>query len=392
MTTHEDLRAHFLLDPDVFFLNHGSFGACPRPVFEAYQRWQLELERQPVEFLGRRHDLLLDEAREQIGRYLNADADCLAFVPNTTVGINAVARSLALSPGDEILATDHEYGAIDYTWDYICGQTGARYVHQPMPVPMTTAEAFVDAFWSGVNERTRVISISHVTSPTALIFPIAPILARARAAGIITVVDGAHAPGQIPVDLAALDADFYSGNFHKWLCAPKGAGFLYAARPFHKQLVPPTISWGWSSEASFVSKMQYQGTRDIAAFLAVSAAITFQETHRWSDVRERCHALASEARARIGTLTGLTPIQPDSADWYGQMVTLPLPACDTDSLKRRLYDEYRVEAPMVVWNERPYIRVSFQGYNSGTDLDQLEMALAALLPQVRLSSPVRETH
>lgn len=383
MTQHADLRAQFLLSPDVVFLNHGSFGACPKPVFETYQRWQLELERQPVEFLGRRHDTLLNEARQRIGRYLNADADCLAFVPNATVGINAVTRSLSLSPGDEILTTDHEYGAMDYTWEYACRTTGARYVRQTIPVPVTTPDDFVEMFWRGVTERTRVIFLSHITSPTALIFPIAPILARARAAGIVTVVDGAHAPGQIPIDLTALDADFYSGNFHKWLCAPKGAAFLYAARPFHAQMVPPVVSWGWVDETSFVSKMQYQGTRDLAAYLSVPAAIDFQAEHAWPSIRERCRMLASEARARVSALTGLTPIQPDSSDWFAQMVTLPLPACDTDALKRRLYDEFCLEAPIVVWNKQPYIRVSFQGYNSAADVDALEHALSALLPEVR---------
>ena len=382
MTTLETLREAFLLDPDVVFLNHGSFGACPKPVFESYQRWQRELERQPVEFLGRRHDALLDEARAAIGRYLNAVPDCLAFVPNATVGINAVARSLALSPGDEILTTDHEYGAIDYTWNYVCGQTGAVYVRQPIPLPVTTHAAFVEAFWRGMTPRTRVICLSHITSPTALTFPVAPILARAREAGIITIVDGAHAPGQIPIDLTALDPDFYSGNFHKWLCAPKGSAFLYAARPFHSQIAPPVVSWGWSADASFVSKMQYQGTRDIAAYLTVPDAITFQAAHDWPAVRARCHELTREARRRISALTGLPPIQPDSADWFAQMVALPLPPCDTDSLKRRLVDEFQVEVPIVVWNERPFIRVSFQGYNSAADLDALEAALRALLPQV----------
>src|SRR6185369_9930626 len=175
------LKALFLLDPEVIYLNHGSFGACPIPVFETYQNWQRELERQPVEFLGRRADTLLDSARASIGTYLNADPDDLIFVPNATIGINTVVRSLTLEPGDEILATDHEYGAIDYTWQFICGKTGAKYIRHPIPLPVTTPEAFVESLWSQVNPRTKVISISHITSPTALIFPVAEICRRARA-------------------------------------------------------------------------------------------------------------------------------------------------------------------------------------------------------------------
>lgn len=379
MTTPDALRPLFLLDPSVTFLNHGSFGACPQPVFASYQRWQWELERQPVEFLGRRHDALLDDARAAIGRYLNAGADNLAFVPNTTVGLNTAARSLPLADGDEILTTDHEYGALDYTWDFVCRQTGARYVRRHIPLPVTTVEAFVEAFWQGVTPRTRVIFISHITSPTALVFPIAAIVQRARDAGIITVVDGAHVPGHLPLDLTALGADVYSGNFHKWLCAPKGSAFLYVAPRLHALVAPPTVSWGWSLNATFVSKMQYQGTRDIASYLATPDAIAFQQAHDWPTVRERCHTLAANARRRISALTGLAPLQPDSADWFGQMVTLPLPACDTDALKKRLYDDYRIEVPVMVWHDQPVIRVSFQGYNDEADLDRLVAALQALL-------------
>lgn len=384
MTSAEALRPYFLLDPDVTFLNHGSFGACPEPVFESYQRWQRELERQPVEFLGRRLDGLLNAAREQIAAYVNADADSVVFVPNATAGLNAVARSLALEPDDEILTTDHEYGALDKTWEFVCLKTGARYVRQPIPLPVTTAADFVETFWQGVTERTKVIFISHITSPTALTFPIEPIVARAREAGILTIVDGAHVPGQIPLDMTRLGADFYSGNFHKWLCAPKGSAFLYAAPQHHAMIAPPTVSWGWTEDASFVGKMQYQGTRDIAAYLATPDAIQFQAAHDWPSVRARCHELIRDARARVTALTELTPIQPDDGAWTAQMVALPLPPCDPVALKQRMYDEYRIEAPITLWRDTVYLRVSCQGYNDTADIDQLETALRALLPEVTL--------
>ncbi|MBL8154997.1 MAG: aminotransferase class V-fold PLP-dependent enzyme, partial [Anaerolineae bacterium] len=198
------LKDLFLLDPTVTFLNHGSFGACPIPVFETYQRWQRELERQPVEFFQHRADPLLDDARARLAAYFNTQPDRLIFVPNATVGINQVARALRLQPGDEILTTDHEYGAMDYTWNFICGKTGARYVRHPIPVPVTTPEALADSLWSAVAPVTRVIFLSHMTSPTALIFPVGEICRRARAAGILTIIDGAHIPGHLPLDLAAL--------------------------------------------------------------------------------------------------------------------------------------------------------------------------------------------
>lgn len=379
MTTTAELRAQFMLDPDVIFLNHGSFGACPLPVFEAYQRWQRELERQPVEFLGRRVDALLDDARAQLGSYLHADPADLIFVSNATVGVNTVARSLALQPGDEILATDHEYGACDYTWEFICQKTGARYIRHPIPLPVLSAAELVESFWSAVTPRTKAIFISHITSPTALILPVDEICRRARAAGILTIIDGAHAPGQIPLDLTALDADFYTGNCHKWLCAPKGSGFLYARRDHHAWLEPPVISWGWLPDASFVSRNQWQGTRDIAAFLAVPAAIEFQQAHDWDAVRARCHALARECRRRLADRFCLTPIAPDSPDWFAQMVTVPLPPCDVTALKARLYDDYRIEVPLVTWNGNYYVRVSFQGYNDERDLEALVKALGEIL-------------
>jgi isopenicillin-N epimerase len=373
------LKNLFLLDPTVTFLNHGSFGACPIPVFETYQNWQRELERQPVEFLGRRADELLAEARTKLGSYLNAQPDDLVFVPNATVGLNIVARSLKLKAGDEILTTNHEYGALDNTWTFMCQKTGARYVKHPVSLPVTSHDDFVESLWGAVTPRTKVIFISHITSPTALIFPVEAICRRAKAAGILTIVDGAHVPGQLPLDLTALDVDFYSGNLHKWLCAPKGSGFLYARRELHPMIEPLVISWGWMEGASFVTQNQWQGTRDISAFLSVPAAIAFQQTHNWDTVRAECHTLASETRARVAELTGVEPICPDSPDWYGQMVMCPLPPCDVAEVKRRLYDEYRIELPQILWNEKPGIRVSFQGYNSADDVGRLLTALKAVL-------------
>jgi isopenicillin-N epimerase len=375
----------FLVRKDIAFLNHGSYGACPRPVFEAYQGWQRELERQPVEFLGRRVKGLLAEARAALADFVGTAADNLVFVPNATTGVNAVARSLAFQPGDEVLATDLEYGAIDRTWGYYCERQGARYVRQPIALPVTTAEAFVEQLWAGVTERTRVIAISHITSSTALIFPIGEICRRARAAGILTVIDGAHGPGQVDLALDDLGADFYVGNCHKWLCAPKGAGFLFA-RPERQGLLEPfVISWGYHAErpgpSLFIDHYEWTGTNDPAAYLAVPAAVAFQREHDWARVRAACHLLAREARERIGALTGLPQIAPDSSEWWGQMCTLPLPPIDAAALHDRLWEEYGVEVPVGARVGAGSLRVSIQAYNRREDVDRLVEGLEALLPR-----------
>lgn len=384
MTDPKTLKSQFLLNPDVVFLNHGSFGACPQPVFETYQRWQRELESQPVEFIGRRIDGLLTEARTVLAQYLNAGVNNLVFVTNATAGVNMVARSLRLQAGDEVLTTDQEYGALDYTWEYFCGKTGARYIHAALPERPQSPEEIVEAVWSNVNPKTKVIFMSHLTSSTATIFPVAEICRRARQQGILTVIDGAHAPGQIPVDLTDIDADFYTGNCHKWLCAPKGAAFLYVQPQHHSIIEPLVISWGWVDGATFVQRNQQQGTRECSAFLAVPAAIEFQQQHQWDSVRVRCHELARQTRLRISELTGLEPLLPDSELLYAQMITCPLPKVDPEALARRLRDEFRVEIPITQWNGKIGIRASYQAYNTPDDMEVLLDALSVLLPQISM--------
>jgi isopenicillin-N epimerase len=387
-----NLRRYFLLDPSVTFLNHGSFGACPRPVFESYQHWQRQLELQPVEFLGRRHNGLMLNARTALGKYLGTEANNLVFTSNVTVSLNIVARSLDLGPGDEVLATDHEYGALDRTWRFLAKERGFKYINQPVLPPLLKGEgtgvrSFVDALWQGVTPRTRVIFLSHITSPTALLFPVEAVIRRARTEGILTVVDGAHAPGQIPLDLDALGADFYGGNLHKWLCAPKGAGFLYARPGVQHLLNPLVVSWGYESEtpgpSQFVDLHEWTGTRDIAAFLAVPDAIQFQEEHDWTTVRTACHELVVEAQKRISQLTSHAPISGfgngGTTGGQLQMAAVPLPdSVDLTVLKTRLYDEYRIEVPVILWNGRKFLRLSIQGYNTHRDVDKLVRALQRL--------------
>jgi isopenicillin-N epimerase len=286
----------FLLDPDIVFLNHGSFGACPRQVFEQYQEWQRELERRPVEFLGRRIDVLLAAARAALGAYVSADPDDLVFVQNATTGVNLAAWALDLQPGDEVLTTSLEYGALDLAWEHICAHAPARYVRMPVTVPLDDP---VEQIWSGVTDRTRVLFLSHITSETAVLLPVEELSRRARERGIRTVVDGAHVPGHIPLDLRALDVDYYAGNCHKWLCAPKGAGFLYVRRELQETIAPLVIGWGYEGEATFLARHEKQGTRDPSAFLTVPAAIEWQREHEWDAVRARCRDLAARTPARL---------------------------------------------------------------------------------------------
>lgn len=371
-STATDLRREFLLDPEVAFLNHGSFGACPRSVFERYQAWQHELEREPVDFLARRLPDLLEGARASLAAYLGCEPGDLAFVQNATTGVNLAARSLDLTPGDEVLATDLEYGACDLAWDWVCRRSGARYVRAPVALPLGGPSELVDSLFAAASERTRVVYVSHVTSETALVLPVDEIVARARELGLATVVDGAHAPAQVSVDLAALGADFYSGNCHKWLCGPKSAGFLHV-RPEHQDAVDAAIvSWGYSEGRTFSQRVEIQGTRDPAAYLAVPDAIRFQEQRGWDEIRDRCRDLTREARAELCDLLGTEPLAPDSM--LAQMATVRLPR-PAPELSDWLFTRHRVEIP-VGGTRDDLLRLSVAAYTTRAEIDRLLAALA----------------
>ena len=401
------MRRHFLLDPEVRFLNHGSFGACPEPVFAELQRWQRELERNPVAFLGRRSGELLAQARGHLGAYLGADADDLAWVPNATTGVNTVARSLRLQPGDEVLGTDHEYGACVATWQQVCAGAGAHYREVALPLPLEP-EDVVPRVLAAITPRTRVLFLSHITSTTALVLPVAELCAAARERGITTVIDGAHAPGHIPLDLAAVGADFYTGNCHKWLCAPKGAAFLHVRPERQAEIEAPVVSWGYVADASGGSlgghtgfdaytgrtrlerRLQWQGTRDLAAFLSVPAAIEFQRQHDWPAWQQRCHELACETRAQVLAHNGLPLPAPDAA--HGQMVIIPVePAAGqgADDLRRWLQETHRIEVPVTQHAGQVFVRLSVQAYNEQAELDALVSALQSADAPVRRSPPAR---
>lgn len=386
------LRTLFLLEPSLVFLNHGSFGACPAPVFEAYQQWQRELERNPVAFLGRRSAALLRGARERLAAFVGAAADDLVFVPNATTGVNIVARSLRLSQGDEVLSTDHEYGACDATLRVVCERAGAVLRRVTLPLPFEPGE-FVPRLMAAATPRTRLVFASHVTSTTALVFPVAELCARAREAGIATLIDGAHAPGQLELDLAALGADYYTGNAHKWLCAPKGAAFLHVQPGRQAALDGGVVSWGWLAEElaagggghtgfdAYVGttllerRLQWQGTRDIAAFLAVPAALDFLAAHDWPAHRALARARGRALQSRVCTRNGLEPIGPDAA-LAPQMVPLPVRTDDGEGLRRWLAESRGIEVPVTQHAGRHFVRVSVQAYTTDEEIAALEAALA----------------
>lgn len=384
-----NLSSHFLLREDVTFLNHGSFGACPRPVFEAYQAWQLELEREPVEFLGRKLTENMRLPREILAAELGTTAENIVGVTNATTGLNIVAQSLNLQPGDQVLTTDHEYSALEKTWAYIARKTGAEIVVVSIPMPLETETQFTDAVISGMTERTRVLFLSHITSATALVFPIERAIAEARRRGIFSVIDGAHAPGQIRLDLDALGADFYAGNCHKWMMAPKGSAFLHARAEVQAILNPLVISHGWTAHSKdpgakgafgnspFVDEIEMQGTRDPAPWLAVPAALKFRAENDWWAVAKECSALAQETAARVAEMTGLPPLSADSFR-APQMAAMPIPECDPQEVHKTLFERYGIEIPVYRWQDRCIARVSVQGYNSRLQMDKLINALGEI--------------
>ena len=386
-TNPTDLSSLFLLRRDIVLLNHGSFGACPAPVFEEYQRWQREFERHPGGYVERWLENM-DCARAALADYLHTTPDQLAFVTNATMGVNVVAHSLRswLREGDQILTTDHEYGACNNAWAYVCSKTGARYIRRHMSLPVTTPEAWVEEFWRGVNPRTRVVYLSHITSPTALTFPVREVCRRAREAGILSIVDGAHVPGQRELFLDEIGADFYTGNCHKWMLGPKGSAFLYARRDVQHLIEPLIVGHGWRPDAVSDKPMQDYveqfGTRDLAAFLAVPAAIAFMRQHDWDTVRMRCHRMARQARRRIESHFGVEPICPESFDWFSQMVAIRLPdRTDLTALGAILRERYRIEMPLIHWHHLKLARLSVQAYTTEAELEALAQALCRHVPE-----------
>jgi isopenicillin-N epimerase len=374
--TAEELRRDFLLDPDIAHLNHGSFGASPRPVLQRQQELREELEHDPVEFLGRRLPEALAAVRQDLAAYLGVAApDRLVLVANSTVALNAVAMSLSLDIGDEIVVTDREYGAMHLLWEEIAKRAGARLVVAPVPLPAVDAAELVTAIWSAVTPRTRVLFFSHITSETALVLPVAEVCRRARDAGIVTVVDGAHGPGQLRLALDDLGADCYAGNGHKWLCAPKGSAFLYVRDELQAELRPPVVSWGWNDR--YQERFGWSGTDDPTAVLSMPAAVEYQAKNDWDAVRERCRALARRTQSDILERLDGEPIAPDELQ-APQMVAVRVPHPDADALQKELRESHRIEVPVRDVDGATLVRLSVAAYTTEDDCRRLVDALATV--------------
>lgn len=376
----------FLLDPEIIFLNHGSFGACPRVVHEEYQRIQRRLEEQPVRFIQRELPDLIADARQSLADFVGAHHDEVVFLPNPTFAVNEIARSLKLGPGDEVLSSDQEYGACCNAWRFMAGKNGFSIVQQGVALPVRSDAEIVEEFWKGVNDNTKVIFLSHITSPTALTIPVAEICRRAKQHGILTVIDGAHAPGQLDIDLHQLGADFYTATCHKWMCAPKGTAFLFARREVQLLIEPLVVGWGWGKDrtqfcsgSDFVDAHQWLGTHDPSGYLTVPKAIQFQAEHDWETVRQRCHRLAARGVDHASDrVANIKRVHDDL--FFQQLALLEITnRVNAASLQHSLYLRHKIEVPVIDWKDRQFVRVSVQAYNSARDIDRLVEALSTEL-------------
>jgi isopenicillin-N epimerase len=389
------------LDPEVVFLNHGSFGSCPRPVLEFQQGLRDRMERQPVRFLVRDLETLLDEARGTLARFVGAEPDNLVFVANATSGVNTVLRSLAFEPGDELLVTDHEYNACRNALEFVAGRSRAKVVVARMPFPFQSAEQLVEAILSRITRRTRLALIDHVTSQTAVVMPIAHIVAALANRGVDTLVDGAHGPGMVPLQLEQLGAAYYTGNCHKWICAPKTAGLLYVRPDKQAAIHPLAISHGYTTPRQDRSRYQIEfgwaGTWDPTPCLSVPEALRFLGSLRpggWPEIMERNRTLALEGRNLLCQTLQIAP--PCPAANIGSMASVPLPPGKgaevpssplyTDPLQDQLLARHRIEVPVIPWPApgQRLLRISAQLYNKMEDYQMLAEALREWLASGQL--------
>lgn len=395
-SVHQDYRDLWTLDRKVDFLNHGSFGACPQVVLDHQASLRGQMEREPVRFFEREAPVLAETAREALGRFVGAPADALALVPNVTVALNAAMRSCALGPGDEVIITDHEYNASKNIAEVVAAERGARVRTARVPFPCAGPGAVVEAVLNEVTPRTRVALIDHVTSQTALIFPVQDIARELHGRGVEVVVDGAHAPGMLPLDIEALGVAFYGGNCHKWMCAPKGAGFLYVRSDFKSRVRAPIVSHGATESATerFRKEFDWMGTLDVTSFLSVPRAIQFLADLPGGveQVRASNRALSLAARSVLQEALGAGPL-PAPDEMLGSMASLPLPApllhryepaasaLELDALHNALFDRYRIDVPVMGCPAHPgrMLRVSAQLYNSLSQYERLGGALRELM-------------
>jgi len=386
-----EFKELFLLDKQTTFLNFGSFGACPKEIFQAYQNWQLLLEQQPVKFIAEDAYVYIQKSIDALAGYLNCSSENLVLVTNPSYAFNAVIRSLELKNGDEVLSTSLEYGAMIKTWEYYGKQKGFRFIQQPISLPIASKEEFLTEFWSGYTDRTKAVFLSHITSATGLILPAEEICKEARRRGLIIVVDGAHVPGHIPLDLSSLDVDYYTGACHKWMMTPKGCSFLYAGEPVKDSIDPMIISWGYDAPMRgpnrFFDYHQFNGTRDLSAFLTIQEALAFREKYDWNNVSKKCRDFILTETAPMFDALGSYPLAPLDENFFGQLCSFPIHAKDPMILKRELLYTHGIEVPVIEQNKNTYIRISWQAFNDQEDANKFMKAIFQLKKEKTLSSP-----
>jgi isopenicillin-N epimerase len=384
----QHLKKHFLLRDDITFLNFGSFGACVKPVFERYQQYQLELEQEPVQFIMVNGLTYLEKSREALGKYLNCDKDDLVYVTNPSYAVNAIAKSYNLQPRDEILSTNLEYGACDKTWEYYCQRAGALFVRQPISLPIQSKEEFISEFFKGLTIHTKMIFISHITSSTGLRLPVEEICAIAKEKGLITFVDGAHAPAQVPIDLNNSSFDIFTGACHKWMMTPKGSSFLYVKKEFQSMVDPLIVSWGYKSmspsHSTFLDYHQTNGTRDFSSFLTIPDAIQFMEENHWDDVSRECRELVIHNAPTLCKLLGAVPLAPLNDIFIRQLFSASIKTAEPEKLQRHLFEAYHVEVPVMRHGDKAYLRYSINAFNSQQDLDTLFDAISDIKKKTAL--------
>lgn len=377
------IPVQWLLEPGVTFLNHGSFGAVPRAVFEEQVRWRERIEASPVEIMGRRCAELIAGAKEKIAPRFGMGAADFGLVTNATEGVNAVLRSLSLQPDDELLTTTHVYNAVRQAMQYVCSRTGASYREVDVPLPAASADELASAILSSLSDRTRLLVIDHVTSPTTIVFPIRQIVSGCRERGVEVLVDGAHAPGMLELDIASIGAAYYAGNLHKWCFAPKGSGFLWVRPDKQADVHPLIIShlYGQGLDKEF----GWQGTRDLSAWLTIPAALDFCDAMQIAGLREHNHAMAVWAHRLLCDAMDVEPLTPLDGSLLGSMAAMSLPPrldaearTSFDRLQQRLYTEFHMEVPLMVQGPRRLLRVSCQTYNVPEDYLRLGEVLKRL--------------
>jgi isopenicillin-N epimerase len=370
-----DYKPLFQLNPEVTFLNFGSFGACPRSIFDRYQTYQKELEYEPVQFILNKGIKYLEQSRIALGQYIGCSEKDIVYVPNPSYAVNLVMRAVDLQPGDEILTTDLEYGACEKTLDYICKKAEATLVKVPTILPISSKEEFVNQFVSYFSDRTKMVFISQITSSTAIRLPVEEIVKKAKELGILTFVDGAHACGQIPLNLQELDADLYTAACHKWMMTPKGSSFLYARKSVQSWLDPLIVSWGYNalfpSDSQFLDYHQFNGTRDFTGYLCIPEAIKFMKEYNWWEVAANCQKLIKDNMLDYYQLLGSTPHAPLDDFFILQMLAAEIITDQPEKLYRKIYDEYKIEVPVMRHGDKVFLRFSINAFNDQSDIDKL---------------------